>query len=297
MQVPGRDTVKLCNLNSCVTSIRVIALLGDSWMTSDKFINILEDNNPTDIIDIRPHASTGHSDSEIRHNRRLSVCDTAIIRNYSRGGYTLDKFLKDDARIERWAREIPRVSVLHVGACDFANTGKYNSTNVKKQFLTDLDHFLAEWTNKARLVGLNLPNNRLRSNFDRGLASHKWMIVKIPVWDKSNGIRNISNDEFMNLRKKANTALRDVRTSFWKKFRAVIVPTVLQHPEFLQGSVHLTEEFQNLFNRQILSAAAKLVCEFCPWTEGSFVPAEHNWMVSNSHICAKDSLVPPRIFD
>ena len=296
MQVPGRDTVQLFNLNSCVTSQRIIALLGDSWMTSDKFTNILEDTIPTDCIDIRPHASTNHSVSEISQNRRLSVCDTAIIRNYSRGGYTLDKFLKDDKRIERWAREIPRVSVLHVGACDFANTDKYNSTNVKKQFVTNLDHFLEEWTNKARKVGLSLPSSRLRSNFDRGLASHKWMIVKIPVWDQSNGIRGISKDEFTTLRRKANSALRDVRTSFWIKFRAVIVPTTLQHPEFQQGSVHLTEKHQDLFNRQILSAAAKLVCEFCPWTEGNFVPAEHNWMVSNSHICAKDSLVPPRIF-
>ena len=266
-------------------------------MTSDKFIHNIVDTNPTDIIDIRPHATTGHSVSEIRYDIRLSVSDSAILRNYSKGGYTLDKFLKDDARIDRWAREVPRVSVLHVGACDFANTGKYNLGNVKKQFLTDLDHFLTEWTRKAKLVGLSLPNNRLRANFERCLAGHKWMIVKIPVWDKSNGIRNISNDEFMNLRKKANTALRDARTSFWKKFRAVIVPTELQHPEFLQDSVHLTEEFQNLFNRQVLSAAAKLVCEFCPWTEGSFVPAEHNRLVNNSYKCAKDSLAPPRIFN
>ena len=74
-----------------------------------------------------------------------------------------------------------------------------------------MDYFLREWPKRARR---KLEDSRQKVKFDRRLAEHKWMIVKIPVWDKSNGIRNITNAKFRELRKKTNTALKNVRTSF-----------------------------------------------------------------------------------
>merc|ERR1711874_240917 len=109
--------------------------------------------------------------------------------------------------------------------------------------------------------------------------NHKWLIVKIPVCDQSNGIKGISKKKFAYMRKRVNTALKHVRTTFWKEFRAIIVATDLQYPKFDRNTVHLTSEYQKEYNKQVLSAAAKLICEFCPWTKGEFVPEEHNQLL------------------
>ena len=137
---------------------------------------------------------------------------------------------------------------------------------------------------------------RKKAEFDRRQPNHKWMIVKIPAWDESDGIRGMAKDEFGLMRKKVNSALGNARTHLWKEFRAVIFAPNLQHPQFQRNSVHLTAEYQEIFNRQVLSAAAKVVCEFCTWTYTDFVPAEHNRLVDTSHRCEKDSFVPPKIF-
>ena len=139
-------------------------------------------------------------------------------------------------------------------------------------------------------------NWRKRAEFDRRQPNHKWMIVKIPAWDESYGIRGMTKNYFGLLRKKANTALKNARTYLWEKFRAVIFAPNLQHPQFQRNSVHLTAEYQVIFNSQVLSAAAKVICEFCTWTYTDFIPAEHNRMIETSHTCEKDSFVPPKIF-
>ena len=97
------------------------------------------------------------------------------------------------------------------------------------------------------------------------------------------------------MRKRVNSALHNVRTKFWKEFRAVIVATDLQYPKFLPNSVHLTPKYQKEFNRQVLSAAAKVICEFCSWTKTHFVSAEHNWLLGKCYQCKKDALAPHKI--
>ena len=291
MQEPGPDTIKLSSINIWTQNVRLIAILGNSWTSKERFENNIVDKNPRDYFDIRPHATTSPT---WRHSlsNKIVVAEGAFLENYSKGGYTLDAFLNDKDKLEKWACDLPELSILHIGACDLANTGKYDKENVKKQFLKDLSHFLREWPVRARKT---LKDVRRETKFDRRLEDHKWMLVKIPVWDESNGIRNITNAEFKELRRKANTALKTVRTSFWKEFRAVILSTDLQHPEFYPNSVHLTPRCQREFNRQVLSAAAKVVCEFCSWTQNDFVPAEHNRLASNCHKCDKDTLAPQKI--
>ena len=73
---------------------------------------------------------------------------------------------------------MPELSILHVGACDIANTGKYERETVKKEFLNDLSHFLREWPDRAKDT---LKDDRLKFQFDKRLENYKWMVVKIPV--------------------------------------------------------------------------------------------------------------------
>ena len=68
----------------------------------------------------------------------------------SKGGYTIDKYLLDTERQALWARQVPDLSVLHIGACDLANTDKYTLENVKELFIADLGRFLEEWPKLAK---------------------------------------------------------------------------------------------------------------------------------------------------
>ena len=285
MQEPGLETVKLFDINS-TQDVRLVAILGDSWTSEGRFKNEIFDTVPRDYIDIRPHATSSQTGNSPLSNR-IVVAEGAFIQNYSQGGYTLDAFLADTEIQQKWAREVPELTIVHVGACDLANSGKYNRANAKSQFPIDLSHFLKEWPKSARKT---LKSARRELRFDRRWENHKWLVVKIPVWDQSNGIRNISTDEFKYMRKRVNSGLHDGRTRFWKECRAVIMSTDLSFPKFLPKSVHLTPKFQTKFNKQVLSAAAKVLCEFCPWTKGEFVPAEHNWLVGKFYQCRKDLL-------
>ena len=119
-----------------------------------------------------------------------------------------------------------------------------------------------------------METNSQRAKFARRIVNHKWLIVNVPVWD--NGIRGISTEDFRYYRKRVNTALKNSRTKYWEKFNAVILPMEIQHPQFIPGQVHLEQNSQEELNSQVFSAASKVICEFCTWTLGKFVPAEHN---------------------
>ena len=289
MQEPGLETVKLFDVNS-TQDVRLIALLGDSWTSKGRLESEIVDDLPRDYINIRPHATSSAAGNNSLSGK-IVVAEGAFLENYSKGGYTLDKFLDDPEKLNKWAREVPEVTILHVGACDLANSGKYDTKTVKKQFPKDLSSFLRKWQDKAR----ESLNERGKVHFNRRLENHKWLIVKIPVWDQCNGIKGISKNKFAYMRKRVNTTLKNARTTFWKEFRAIIVAIDLQYPKFDRKTVHLTSECQKQYNELVLGAASKLICEFCPWTIGEFVPAEHNRLLRKYHYCKKDTLAPHRI--
>ena len=47
--------------------------------------------------------------------------------------------MRDEEILGKWAREVPEVSILHVGACELANTKKNNKEKVKMQFTQNLE--------------------------------------------------------------------------------------------------------------------------------------------------------------
>ena len=104
---------------------------------------------------------------------------------------------------------------------------------------------------------------RSRAKFDRQLERHKWLIVKIPNWHESNGIKGVTPEVFKQLKKRANTGLDNRKSDLWTKFRAVLLAPHIEHAKFVPRQVHLAPEDQEKFNEQVLSVAAKVLCEFC----------------------------------
>ena len=93
--------------------------------------------------------------------------------------------------------------------------------------------------------------------------------ISAPKFKQNPAIRNIDFKQYQDLRRKANTGLQRSRSYFWKNFKAAFLLTHIDGPKFKDKQVHLIDEQQDIFNEQIFSAAAKVLCNYCKWTMGN----------------------------
>ena len=191
--------------------------------------------------------------------------------------------LEDEYLLGMWAINVPELTILHLGACDLANTELSNmGDGIRKVFPRKVSEFLEQWPIKARE---QLEHSKQRARFDRQILVHKWLIVKVPDWGDSPAIRNIDFKKYQDLRRKANTGLLRSRKYFWKNFKAAFLLTHIDGPKFKDKQVHLIDEQHDIFNEQIFSAAAKVLCNYCKWTMDEYDPKEHNNLRERSQVC------------
>ena len=110
--------------------VKLIFILGDSWTERNRFKEFIVDQNPRTYIDTRPHATIADVPSAPRTGP-ISTSEGAFVGFLSLSGATLDKYLAAKEIQGIWARDVPEVTVLHVGACDIANTSKYEIETIK----------------------------------------------------------------------------------------------------------------------------------------------------------------------
>ena len=117
----------------------------------------------------------------------------------------MSKALKEEYLLHMWALNVPELTIVHLGACDLANSELSKMGNeIRTIFPRKLSDFLEKWPIKARE---QLKHDRQRAHFDRQILVHKWMIIKVPDWGESPAIRSINHKEYQELRRKANTGL------------------------------------------------------------------------------------------
>ena len=97
----------------------------------------------------------------------------------------------------------------------------------------------------------------------------------------------VTDEKFTELR--VNRGLQRNRTNLWKNHKAVVLTTHVNNPEFKENEVHLIDEQQDIFNKQIFSEAVKMLCSYCKWTIGECIPKEHNNLLERSLICDRQS--------
>ena len=256
--------------------VPIVGLLSDSYLTFDKVKRYSIPGPPREHFDMRPHVTETYNNMSN---------DAAFIQHYSKGGLTMNKALEDEYLLGMWAIDIPALTILHLGACDLANTELSTmGDTIRTVFPKKVSEFLKQWPIEARKT---LENSRQRAQFDRQLLVHKWLIIKVPDWGDSPAIRNIDFKTYQDLRKKANTGLERSRSYFWKNFKAVFLLTHIDRPKFKDKQVHLIDEQQDAFNEQVFSAAAKVLCRYCKWTIGKYDPNEHNKLRERSQECDK----------
>ena len=251
--------------------VRRIDIIGDSWMENTRVEDSIPEGPPRRSLYLAPHATRAE---EVPN-------PNAYVRNFSRGGLTFSRALERTEDQEEWARDPPRLTILQVGACSAYNTTLGDDANIRQAFINEIKDFVTEWTAVARRTELT---PRARREFEDAMEVHKWLLIAIPCWSRGT-TRGRTSQEVKRIKKNIHTALRNARTFLWTTYRMSVVFPHLENAQFIPRSVHLTSEYQEIWNNQVFRAASALVCEYCAWTTNSFVPEEHKRYLRN--VCAR----------
>ena len=151
-------------------SVQNICFFGDSYLFKHKTFaqsRKVDLNSLTKHVNINPHkTSIKIIDSHI-HVNELSIgqevpTDTMFYRTIGKGGLTYEKAL-DEQFVRSWVNSNPRVTVLHLGACDVNNTSiliriatQFNNDN--EQSWRDFPHYVYHWIDRLIIVAKGIIN-------------------------------------------------------------------------------------------------------------------------------------------
>ena len=127
-----------------------VKTFADSYMKFRYFqSNKYETKHNSNIIYLQPHVilENGNEITEVK------------FYNHAIGGNTMKRILEDKVNIGVWARNLPKITLLHVGACDIANLDigrddriRYKFNDYVQNFLTQFKAIGRERLDKKRLI-------------------------------------------------------------------------------------------------------------------------------------------------
>ena len=198
------------------------------------------------------------------------------IDNYSVGGGKFSDML-NTIRTEPWANNMPRVTVVHLGACDLANTS-LGRGNVSATFGKTVFKFLTDLKDAGRRAAVN------KEKYDAALSSHIFIIVGVPDWGdfKQSRQNSLNSTDFRKARSRANSSLKKQVPSLYKFHRAIVFTPELVFPE--RSGIHLAEKAQPGYLDQILDLVARITCSHCSLSR-EYIKAEHFLALKQNKVC------------
>ena len=190
---------------------------------------------------------------------------TAELINWSESSLTMRKILNNKRRIAVWARTLPLLTIIQVGACDLANRG-VSSHNVsgsyKRAVMLFIDLFIKEAMSSLHT---QVERDRLKYHLE---YRHMFLKIAVPDWGgfgkgrmialdrypdivkdfKLNGsgrnrikkYRSLDEDEFRKARRNANKGIVSAKKVLWKKYRMVLFAPRTDHNSSARpNDVHL----------------------------------------------------------
>ena len=105
--------------------------------------------------------------------------------------------------VGRWASEVPRFTVVNIGACDLANTG-FGYVQSEESLAQRYGKMVHEWIPKfLKAAWETCKTLKQKYYFREGLRMHRWVILKVPSWgSEDEAIRGMTAQEFRRLRNK-----------------------------------------------------------------------------------------------
>lgn len=219
-----------------------IVVLSDSYLNESRLKANIKDNK----FELAPHK---RNDNKARFN----------IVNLSEGSLTWKKLFEDEKKLKEWILAVPICTILHLGAVDIVSqeweltegdlpVGRNFIKKVEAN-LTFLDNFVA---NTLGGKAFRLWKNR-----------HTFVLAQIPDWSNfvSNRPRTLTPEQFRNIRRKANHALKRDRGTLWAEYSCMTVHPHINIPQ-MEG-VHYDRRTQVYYAQQIVEATKKILCSYC----------------------------------
>ena len=253
----------------------VISWMGDSWVAHFRILSdrINKHKNYHELI-LSPHEiKLTDKDKDTFHK--------AYINYQGKSSATMNRILCDYDLFRKWSNHLPRITILHVGACDIANEDIGRSDKIRVDFPVKVIDFLNKFKQKARQSAHDV------AKFDSAISEHTFLIIGVPDWGKFTNRPGkedceLNCDKFRSARKKANDGLNNNRPSLYNLHRAVVYTPNLQHP--IRNGVHLANISQEEYINKILNVVIKLLCSSCK-LGNKYVAAEHKLL--DNGICIK----------
>ena len=206
----------------------------------------------SNLVNIEPHVVKAGPTST----------NTVNFVNHAMSSNTMDRALGQVGAIEHWANDMPKVTIIHLGAVDIANYPLGKSENIRQDMrdkvLAFIDNLKREGRERARDV------NRFDHNMDH---SHIFLFVLIPDWGnygEGKYENSLNSNDFARARKRANQALQNMRAVLWSR-RVVLFAPRLENPVTRRGprDIHLSGDSNIRYCTEILTVAARLCCSEC----------------------------------
>ena len=238
----------------------ILGVMADSWMKNEALHSdmIIETSFAGRRLNLEPHeielsANPNHTQQQ------------AHIDNYSFGGAKMTTMLRNHPIVNNWANHLPRLTVVHLGACDLANGPQGKTENPTTAFHEFTDAF---FTDLKRFARETIPGSRLEA-FDAALAQHIFMLVGIPRWGDFDKVHPESLDAptMKKMTKKANTGLNRYVRNLWEDHRVYLYTPNLEYPTYKikngKKDIHLDYNCQEVYNNKIFAVAKRLICSHC----------------------------------
>ena len=233
-------------------NIPVMMFLSDSWCYPERMVT--EYHRGTQQVIIDPHSvAVAVNTPEGVGVGAYGYIGFTWFRVMSGPGLTYREALANKDFIIQWANDVPRVTVLHLGACFLTKAHRHpdiiaGTKTIQDIYRDEIVHFFTTWIEKARGA---CDNGASRREFEVRLKCHRWLLVAIPDWGDQR-IRGISNKEYKTMRTSVNHAMKRFQNILWSKYNAVQCRPRVNRPVFIGNTVHLSKESQKEFATQVI---------------------------------------------
>ena len=260
----------------------LVYMVGDSY--------ILARRSETELVD--PQDSTiaiyPHKFMIEQNYPELSSVDLVL---HSRGSMTFRKLMEDLRRNfgRKWARVMPSLTVVHLGACDIANeyVAEIPLENMKHYFPNYIEEQIVTWIDIGREFAE--AQNKVET-YNEYLSHHRWLVVSPPDWGYNFTPKNATTPEDYGKRRcRAVTGLRRQQKRLWLAHKIAMVFPEIETVD--RVGVHLTPTLQEDYINQIALAVGSLMCTFCRPTVGQYVEREHEHQNLCSGECSHQAAV------
>ena len=242
-------------------SRNTVAFVADSWCSleripCDEFLLRRQTGCKRLLLKEHEVFFTKPNGDQVRQN--YSIVDV-----YQFGGAKFSTVLGKEEWIEQWSKNVPRLTILHLGACDLANgpQGKFCSQPAFREYVKQ---FFIKWEKAAREIA---SRNGYAQKFEQQYREHMYLLIGMPDWgpfvksNKPQHERSLDCEQYKKARKIANKGLSYGKNFYYKDFKAILFTPCTGGYKYQNN--HLMPDDQVKYMKQIYEVASKLLCSKC----------------------------------